>query len=158
VYGTRDGGSNFPISRFCDFAILVICNHEITKYPCSSGTEGFGIPCFTRHVPETKPANFLPTLFRINGISNFRRIQKEANSTHGNQTSFHFAKKQFIARQKSTQQRKLAADQFRAQPAQPFSTQFASQHFALAPQFILARTQIEFPPQIQPHRKQERRA
>jgi len=39
----------------------------------------------------------LPTLFRINGISQLRRIQKEANSTHGNKTPFHLAKKQFIA-------------------------------------------------------------
>lgn len=53
----------------------------------------------------------------------FRRIQKEANSTHGNKTPFHFAKEQFIAQQ-----------------------------------FIFARTQIKFPPQIQSKRKQERRA
>jgi hypothetical protein len=39
-----------------------------------------------------EPANFLPTLFRINGISKFRRIQKEANSGHGHKTPFHFAK------------------------------------------------------------------
>ncbi|HEU5235194.1 MAG TPA: hypothetical protein VFU50_20215 [Terriglobales bacterium] len=59
----------------------------------------------------------LPTLLQIDGISHLRRIQKEANSTHGHKTSFHFAKKQFIAQQKSTQQRKLTAAEFRPQPA-----------------------------------------
>src|SRR6185437_3288672 len=79
---------------------------------------GTGSVSILAQLSGNEPCIFLPTLFRINGISNFRRIQKEANSTHGNKTSFHFAKKQFIAQQKSPQQRKLTASQFCPQPAQ----------------------------------------
>jgi len=119
---------------------------------------GTGSVSILAQLSGNEPCIFLPTLFRINGISNFRRIQKEANSTHGNKTSFHFAKKQFIAQQKSPQQRKLTASQFCPQPAQCIGTRFASQQLALAPQFILARTEIEFPSQVQPECRQECRA